>query len=331
MSYSISVTNHKKEKEDIMININTLLKGFASTGVVLGIIVGCGGGGGNGGGDTLTATANLDEKNVNEFNNNAAKAIGCTYNPLNAAIQNSEDTALTSLTKIIPAARLEKTTQEISGTCASNPGKLTMETSDDNTTIDITFDEYCNDELSGEETTVDGSVHATISQTETSLNIEASTPTPLSIEAVNPNAEGEDINATIGLIGGKVTAALDQEQTFGIKTIVASATSITLDDHVSAKKCTITNVKTNIDMVATTATFSGGMNCTDLGGLVLLEGTATEDATENIKGSATMTDADGQKVKLSTTETPGIFDVTFDNAPLGTMDCSNVTLPNVEI
>jgi hypothetical protein len=47
------------------------------------------------------------------------------------------------------------------------------------------------------------------------------------------------------------------------------------------------------------------------------------------KGTIEVTDANGKKGTLTSTETKGVLKVSFDGEPLGTMDCSMIDIPGL--
>ncbi len=323
-----------------------LLMLMALVGLVFGLMTGCGGGSsdstppaGGGGTPTPPPLVGLDNEKVNQTATQLAETLGCEYSTVTTAQSKKFNVALSYKTAgaiktvleresvlkyIVDTSRSAKETQTITGDCG---GTLLMETEEDASgiggTIDLTFRKYCNSEAAGVATTLNGSLNIVLSQTsETSMTITASTGIPLNIKATNPNTS-ENMNATVELQGGEVVINMDTSE--NMTSIDLTASSIKLTDHISGETCTATNLVANINMVTQTTTFSATVICSGDTGSIDVSGTA--DAT----GQATInvTDENGKKGTLTSTDTEGVFDVSFDGAPLGKMDCSMVDVPEL--
>ncbi len=319
---------------------------MASVGLVFGLMTGCGGGSSDstppaGGGDTpIPPVAGLDNEKVNKTATQLADTLGCEYSTVTIAQSKKFNVVLSYkaagaiktvmareavLKYVLETSRYAKETQTIKGDCG---GTLVMETEEDASeaggTTDLTFTNYCNSEAAGVATTLNGSLNIVLSQTsETSMTITASTGTPLNIKATNPNTS-ENMDATIDLQGGEVVINNDAsgENMISIK---VTASSVKLTDNMSGEVCTASDLVANIDMATQVTTFSATVKCSGDTGSMDVSGTA------DASGQATInvTDANGKKGTLESTAAEGVFDVSFDGAPLGTMDCSMVDVPEV--
>jgi len=323
--------------------VSKLVMLLASVGLVFGMMTGCGGGGGssNVGGSTPPPTppaAGLDGQKVNETATQLAETVGCDYTTvtaaqsgkLNAALSYKAVGALKSvfesdsvLKNVLDASISAKTSDVANGTCG---GSYLLETDLDESgagTIDITFDHYCDDSTVGVATTLNGSLNIVLAQTsETSMTITASTGTPLNIKTTNPNTS-ENADVTIDLQNGEVVINTDASD--NLTTIGLTASSVTVTDNITGQSCTFSNVDVQIDMLTQAATFSATVQCTGDTGSINVSGTA--DATGQV--AITVTDENGKQGTLTSTDVEGVFDVSFDGAPLGTMDCSMVDVPAV--
>lgn len=298
---------------------------MASVGLVFGMMTGCGGGGD---GDTPTLPVGLEQDNVNEFVGDISAELGCTYAELATAQSKQLNTTLSLDTvglikkvivsgknvKDVAAAPIISVTEF--GTCSSNPGSITIpDDLLDTLTGTIIFNNYCmSAEEIGSETTINGSV--ALAGNEAAGTITASTPTPLTIVSSSP-ATANPVNVTIDL--DSATLAINEDES-----IVITITALTVSDNVAGDVYTITNFTANMsgDMVTFSGTFDPG---SDTGALSVV---GSINSTTGV-GTITATDQNGVQVTISSTGTEGVFDVGFDNAPLGTMDCSEVTIPTL--
>lgn len=319
---------------------------MASLGLVFGLMTGCGGGSSSDGDVTqppAPPVAGLDDQKVNETATQLADTLGCDYTTVataqsgkfNAAFSYKAVGALKSvlesdsvLKTVMEAYISAKTEETVPGSCGGSYLMVTEEdTSGTGGTIDITFDNYCDDTTVGVATTLNGSLNIVLAQSsETSLSITASTGTPLNIKTTNPNTS-DNIDTTIDLQNGEVV--INTDATSGdLTTIGLTASSVTITDNVTGESCTFTNVNVQIDMATQSATFAATVNCTGTDtGSIDVSGTA--DATGQV--AITVTDENGKQGTLTSTDVEGVFDVSFDGAPLGTMDCSSVEVPELPV
>jgi len=303
-----------------------LVMSIASIGLVFGLMTGCGGGSDS---DTpSTPDVGLEEGKVNEFIGNIADELGCTYTEVTTSQSTETDIALSVDTvalikkvlvsgkSVITLAKVPTIAATEPGTCSSNPGSVTLPDDFLSTlTGTIIFDDYCmSAEEIGSETTINGSV--TLAVDEASGTISASTPIPLTIASSSPGADNP-VDVTIDLDNGVLT--INEDETMRI-----TVAALTITDNITGKVYSITNFTADIgeDLL----TFNGTFNNPEVTGEVDVVGSINMTTGE---GTITATDQDGVEVKLNTTETEGIFDVSFDGAPLGTMDCSDVTVPEL--
>jgi len=320
---------------------------MASMGLVFGLMTGCGGSSsdstppaGGGGTPTPPTVAGLDNEKVNQTATQLAETLGCEYSTVAKAQSKKFNVVLSYkvagsiktvmarediLKRAVEVSRLDKETDTIAGDCG---GTLVMETEEDASgtggTIDLTFTNYCNSEAVGVETTLNGSLNIVLSQTsETSMTITASTGTPLNIKATNPNTS-DNMDATIDLQGGEVVINMDTSGE-NMTSIDVIASLITLTDNISGQSCTASNLVADINMVTQVTTFSATVKCTGDTGSIDVSGTAGASGQVTIN----VTDENGKKGTLKSTAVEGVFDVSFDGAPLGTMDCSMVEVPEV--
>jgi len=320
--------------------MNKLVMLIASVGLVFGMMTGCGGGGsggGDGGGTPTPPAAGLDDQKVNDTATQLAETLGCEYTNATVAQNKTFNVALSykaveamktaiarkPVLKEVLAASGSTDVTETPGSCGGTVVTETVENADGTGgTIDITFNNYCDQDTLGVATTLNGSVQAVLSETAASMTITASTGTPLNIKATNPNTS-EKTDVTIDLQGGEVIINTDASSS--LTSIDLTASSITITDNITGETCTFSNVDVHIDMATQVATFSATVVCSGDTGSINISGTA--DAT----GQATInvTDENGKKGTLQSTAVEGVFDVSFDGAPVGTMDCSMVDVPEV--
>ncbi len=296
---------------------------MASVGLIFGMMTGCGGGGSDdGGGDTPPVTG-LEQEKVNEFVGDISDELGCTYTELATAQSKQLNTTLSLDTvglikKVIVSGKNVKEISEAPFISATQPGtcggSITMP--DDGLVGTIIFDHYCmSAEDIGSKTIINGSL--TLAVDETAGTITVSTPTPLTIVSSSP-ATGNAVNVTIDLDSGILTINEDES-------IDITITALTVTDNVAGTVYTLANFTANMsgEMITFSGTFDPG---SDTGALSVV------GSINSATGMATLTatDKDGTEVTLSSTDLEGgIFDVSFDNAPLGTMDCSTVIIPTL--
>ena len=300
---------------------------MASVGLIFGMMTGCGGGGsddGDGGG----VVTGLEQEKVNDFVGDISNELGCTYTEIATSQSKQLNTTLSLDTvglikKVIVSGKNVKdvAAATISGTEVGTCGGSVTMPDDFLTTLTgtITFANFCmTAEEIGSQTTINGSV--TLAVNEAAGTITASTPTPLTIVSSSPET-GNPVNVTIDLDSGILTINEDGS-------IRITITALTVTDNVAGDVYTLTNFTADMDSdgnINFNGTFDPG---TDTGALSVV---GSFNGTTGV-ATLTATDQDGVKVTISSTDLEGgIFDVSFDNAPLGTMDCSdvNVTIPEL--
>ena len=314
-----------------------LLMLIAFVGLVFGMMTGCGGGSSDGGdsGGT-TPAAGLDSDKVNKTATQMADTLGCDYTTSTAAQSTTFNVALSykaveamkttlaqkPVLKEILAVSGSTEVTETPGSCGGTLVTTTVENADGTGgTIDLVFNNYCDSDTLGVATTLNGSVQAVVSETTTSMTITASTKTPLNIKATNPNTN-EKTDVTIDLQGGEVLINVDTNG--NLTAIKLTAASVQVSDNITGEVCTATNVVANIDMATQATTFNANVNCSvDDTGTIKVSGTADASGQVNVE----VTDENGKKGTLTSTGTEGVFNVNFDGAALGTMDCSMVNVP----
>ena len=305
--------------------MNKLVMLIASVGLVFGMMTGCGGGSDSGTPPVVTPDVGLEPEKINDFIENIAEELGCTYTETTTSQSTQQDISLSLNTvELIKKAIVSgKNVKEISeapiisatqpGTCSSNPGSVTLP--DDGLVGTIIFDNYCmSDEEIGSETTINGSL--TIAVDEATGTTTASTPTPLTIVSSSPETDNP-VNLTIDLDNGILTTNEDG-------TMKITMTALTITDNLTNKVYAITNF--TADIGEEIVTFSATFNNPEVTGAVDAVGSINMTTGE---GTVTVTDQNGDTVKLSSTATEGVFDVSFNNATIGTMDCSTVAIPEV--
>jgi len=306
--------------------MNKFVMLMASLGLVFSVMTGCGGGSSDGGDVTApVADVGLEPDKVNDFIENMAKELGCTYTEVTTSQSTETDIALSLDTvelikKVMVSGKSVIDLAAAPMIAAIEPGTCggTVEMPDDFLSTfngTITFSNYClSAEEIGSETTIDGSL--TLVVDEASGTISASTPTPLTIVSSSPETDNP-VNVTIDLDSATLTINEDESMKITI-------TALTVTDNVTGKVYTITNF--TADIVGDMITFNGTFNNPEVTGAVNVVGSINGTTGE---GTITATDQDGIEVKLTSTSTEGVFDVSFDGAPLGTMDCSTVAIPTI--
>jgi len=298
---------------------------MASVGLVFGLMTGCGGGGDDDAPAT-TPTVGLEADKVNDFVGDISVELGCIYTELATAQSKQLNTTISLDTvglikKVIVSGKNVKDMLAAPIISATEPGTCggSITIPDDllsTMTGTITFDNYCmSAEEIGSQTTINGSV--TLAGDEAAGTITASTPTPLTIVSSSP-ATDNPVNVTIDL--DSATLTINEDESIDI-----TITALTVTDHTAGDVYTITNFTANMsgDMITFSGTFDPG---TDAGALSVV---GSINGTTGV-GTITATDQNGVTVTISSTDLEGaIFDVSFDGAPLGTMDCSDVTVPEL--
>ncbi len=302
--------------------MNKLVMLIASVGLVFGMMTGCGGGSDSDISTVPTPDVGLEPEKINDFIENIAEELGCTYTETTTSQSTQQDISLSLNTvelikKAIVSGKNVKEISEAPSISATEPGtcggSITMP--DDGLVGTIIFDNYCmSDEEIGSETTINGSL--TIAVDEATGTITASTPTPLTIVSSSPETDNP-VNLTIDLDSGILTVNEDG-------TMKITMTALTITDNLTNKVYSITNF--TADIVEEIVTFSATFNNPEVTGAVDAVGSINMTTGE---GTVTVTDQNGDAVKLSSTATEGVFDVSFNNATIGTMDCSTVAIPEV--
>ena len=326
-----------------------MLISIVSVGLVLGMMTGCGGGGSDGGdsggGTPVPPAAGLDNAKVNQTATQLAVTLGCDYTAATAAQSKNlnvplsytykagqamktviaEDAVLNRIAEISNSAKEESKTYP--GSCGGTADTVTNMTSETDGTIDVTFNNYCDDKTLEAKTILNGSAHIEISKSsETAMKITASTPIPISIKTTNPNTK-ENMDATIDLQGVQLDLVMGVSGDISsLTSLHATAVSAKLTNNIVGESCTATNVDATINMATQTTILTATVNCTGTDtGSVDVSGKV--DA--NGQGTITVTDANGKEGTLTSTSTEGVFNVNFDGVQLGTMDCSMVDVPEV--
>ncbi len=295
---------------------------LVSVGLVFGMMTGCGGGGdddGDSGGGTTPDTGFTQER-VSDQVGDIADELGCTYTVATSAQNTVPDIAL-SIKTVKAIGKVIQSKRDAPVIAATEPGScggsITMP--DDlleTMTGTIVLDNYClSAEDIGAQTIINGSV--TLAVNEATNAITASTPTPIRITSTNPNTS-ESVDVTIDLRDG----SLVMNENDGSMDITIS--SLTVTDHGVGNTYTITNL--TVHYSESGITFSGTFDPgTDTGALDVDGNIDVNAAT----GTITATDTNGVVVILTSTTVEGVFEVEYDNAPLGTMDCSMIAVPEL--
>lgn len=301
--------------------MNKLFMLIAFVGLGIGMITGCGGGSSSSTDDTvIPSDIGFDSDKINENLADVATELGCTYTTASEAITYESDIAFTlktigSINKIV--AQSEETGAPILavtevGTCG---GSATIP--DDGLFGSYTFDNYCvTDETTGINTTISGSL--SVIGDEATSTITLSTPTALTVSSVNPNTL-ETVNGTLDL--DNTVLVINEDNSMDL-TIAA----LTITNNVTNGVYSITNFTANMGEEG--ITFDGVFNIPQVTGD--LEVVGSINTTTGV-ASITATDEKGSIVTLKSTDVEGVFDVTFDGDPLGTMDCSAVEVPALPV
>ncbi len=308
-----------------------LLMLIASVGLIFGMMTGCGGGsdGGSDGGSSTpgsTPDTGLKPDKVNDFIGNMAEELGCEYTEITQSQNIEEDIAISFSTfglvkKVIVSGKNLKSLADApiiadaqEGSCG---GSVTLP--DSGLVGDIVFDNYCEqDDATGAQATLDGSLRIAMNEEEGTLV--ASTPQALTITSSNPENDSP-LNLTIDLDSATLTIRDDGSMNLKL-------TRMVITDNITKKVYTISNVNGDIDAEGERITFSGTLDNPEVTGAVDVVADINS-ATGN--GVITVTDQDGMVVKLNTTQTEGVFDVSFDGAQIGEMDCSMITAPEIPL
>ena len=172
------------------------------------------------------------------------------------------------------------------------------------------FDNYCySDPGTGSIATINGSLNI---NTEGST-ISFSTPTSLRIITSNPN---EDF--TIDVQGG----ILGLDSTGSISSV--SIANLNISDNSTGTHYSASSI--NVVLGGSAVTFSANINDPEAGGNLHIEGTADNNTRQL---NTTVTDSYGSVVSIS--GIGGVYDTSFNGSPLGTLDCSSVTVPSIPL
>jgi len=303
----------------------------------LGLFFGCDSGSSDGSGATSTS-AELDTQNVNNFAKKISNEMGCTYTEL------TESTAATlrgmlplQMVSIVANAtdikgkltedhtlslRALRDVETTSGDCG---GQMITTSNESTGSISYVFDNYCNGELTGANTVINGAVDMTVAQGSNAMVINASTTQPIRVTTVNPETN-ENVDVTLGLTGGKVTVnTVNGELTLDENLNVSlSASSGYITDNTTGEKYSGSNLSAQVANGVTQ--FSATYTDPDLG-TVTVSGTGNQDgtATINVAGSG------GTNAQFNETAAEGVFSVTTNGTASGTMDCSMVDTSSIDI
>ena len=307
--------------------MNKIVVLMVSGGLAFSLMTGCGGGGS----DPIATPApvpsvgGVTPTKVNDFLGDMADEMGCTYTELVTSLSTKTDATVSfdtvglikkvivsgkNITEVAESSTIAATT---AGTCG---GSLTLpDDLLDTLTGTIIADQYCiSAEDIGSETTLNGSL--ALATDEAAGTISLSTPTPLTIVSSSPET-GNPVSVTIDLASAVITMNADESMNIFI-------TSLIVTDNVTNKVYTITNFTG--EMAGDILSFTGTLNNPEVDGAVNVVGSCNTTT-----GQCTITaiDEGGVEVKLNTTSTEGVFDVSVDDASVGTMDCTTVDIPTV--
>ncbi len=320
--------------------MHKLLMLMASTGLIFGMMTGCGGGSSDGGivlipeapVPTLSPTpvptpvptlppTGLDPEDVNGNLENIAAELGCDYTA-NAKAKSVElniplglKTANLIKDIVVVNSRNAKEVgtpaimaKVVDGSCGGN---ITIP--DEGMIGTFTFNDYCidSDELNG---TINGSL--SVASGESAGTIIISTPTPITIKSTNPST-GENVDVTLDMDEVVISQFADEHIEIDIK-------SLTVNDHVQGTGYSIENFHAN--MTDSLITFNGTFNNPVVTGTVQVIGSANIETKEMTMNA---TDENGDVVTLESTDVEGVFDASFNDELLGIMDCSMVSIPEI--
>jgi len=296
----------------------------------LSLFFGCGDSSSGGSGGAPSAT--LNEENVNDFVRKISNEIGCTYTEENPgrAVSLQGMLPLQMLSIVAKATNIQdkfdgshtldlRALREVETTSGDCGGYMVATTNEDTGSMTFEFDEYCNGELTGAQTVIDGEARVTMEQgSDDSIVINASTTKPITIKTVNPETD-EKVDVTISLTGGKVTITGDL---FENPNISLRASSGYITDNVTGEKYSGSNLSATLagDAVEFAATFTDP----ELG-KVTVSGVVEVDADSGTgTGTITVKGAGDTKAVFKTTEQEAVFSVTTNGEPAGTLDCSQI-------
>jgi len=297
----------------------------ASAVVAVGFLAGCGGGGSGGGGGGVPPAGGLTPEKANAQLTALASELGCSYSAVAVSGETKTAMALTvragellagAMTEGSIASNLtapEIASSELSagtlpaiaavqpGTCG---GSVTMPDFGFGT---YTFNNFCySDPASGATATINGSLELGTDGS----TISFATPSPLHIISSNP-AGDVTINVGGGILG------LDGSGNINSLTIA----SLNVTDNTTGTSYSATNI--NITLSGSTVGFSATVNDPGVGTLYI-EGSANPDTRQL---AINVSDTAGSVVSVS--GIGGIYDASFDGSPIGTLDCSMVTIPTI--
>jgi hypothetical protein len=324
------VVNRDNSKEDIM---KTFSIGSLLIVLSMSLFIGCGGGSGGGDTPTAAATSTLTSKNVNDFAKKISDKFGCQYTE-NAATKASllrkeslfsavvESTVHNLINaKLNQGLRLLRatSTETTNGDCG---GKLLTTTNEDTGSIYFDFQNYCNGEVTGERTVINGSLDTKVSAKEGLMLINASTRKTLNVVTTNPDNEKVDasINIDSAVITIKGTVSLDNLEALDVSVSVKSG-SIT--DNTTGLGYSGKNLKATYKNAETE--FSATFTDPELG-TVNVSGYVDKDkkATINLVGSG------GSNAKFTATSQEGVYGVSSNGEEIGVMDCPTSDDPSLE-
>ena len=302
----------------------------ASVALVVGLIAGCGGGGsGSSGGGGVPPAGGLTPEKANAQLTVLASELGCNYSVVAVAGETQTAMALTfratellngAMTQSSIASNLsapEIATSQLAidgslpaiaavqpGTCG---GSVTMPDLGFGT---YTFNDFCySDPSSGATSTVNGSlVLGTDGGT-----ITFSTPTLLHIVASNPAGD-----VTMDISGG----VLGLDGSGSISSLAIA--SLNMTDNSTGTSYSATNI--NVTISGSTVAFSATVNDPGAGGTLYVEGTSNSDTRQ-----ANISISDTYDSVVTVSGIGGVYDAAFDGSPIGTLDCSMITIPSLPI
>jgi len=305
------------------------------TVLTLGLFIGCGGGSSGGGTSNVpaAATSELTAENMNGFVRKVSDKFGCEYteNAANKAVilrkENSIAVAMESAVRNIIDGKLNQAlralrTTETETTDGDCGGKLITTTNEDTGTMYLDFQNYCNGEVTGEQTVINGAIDAKMTGEEGLVVVTASTAKVLNVVTTNPDDKKVDISISLdsAVITIKGTISFDDLESLDVRVTVKSG-SIT--DNTAGLSYSGKNLIATYKNGETE--FSATFTDPDLGTV-----NVSGDMDENEQATINMVGSGGSNAKFSTSSQEGVFTVSTNNKVTGTMNCPVSDLPSLE-
>jgi len=337
--FDVLIVKDKRNIVKIIPKEEAIMKMFSLLGSVLlflglSLFIGCGGGSSGG-----TSANALTTESVNNFVRGISNKLGCEYTE--GAFVNPDvgldDPLPDGGGSVFPAAmrnllgnivdadgklnqdvssnlRTLRETENIVGDCGGSIIITANEATGDATYV---FDDYCNGELTGERSVINGALSLKMTQSDVLLVIRASTTQALNIVTTNPETD-ENVDVSIELSDAvltvKGTLSLSDLSSLDVKLTVASGS---IADNSTGLVYSGRNLL--LTFVNGVAEFSATFTDPELG-VVTVSGTADE----NQEFTINMVGAGGGNAIFTTTSQEAVFAVTTNNEPAGTMDCSMI-------